>query len=117
MPQIERILQAAQKEPWAILPEKLEEISCFLARRANGPLPEEEVAAFKTAQAAPKPSRRTPGGVMVLPVRGTIMPRADWLMDFSGGTSLQALKQEVRKAAADPDIKAIVLDIDSPVGS
>jgi HK97 family phage major capsid protein len=55
--------------------------------------------------------------IAVLPITGTIFPKANLMMDFSGGTSVQDFTQKFRQAVASPDVKAIVLDIDSPGGS
>jgi signal peptide peptidase SppA len=52
--------------------------------------------------------------VVVLPVRGLILPKADaWF----GGVALDTLARALRQAAADAGVSAIVLDVDSPGGS
>ena len=61
----------------------------------------------------PKPPA---AGVLVLPVRGAIVPRGSWLSRALGWTALDGLRAQLRAAVADPGISAIVLDVDSPGG-
>jgi signal peptide peptidase SppA len=55
--------------------------------------------------------------VAVLPLQGTLVPRADIMTEYSGGTSLEKFKNFLRAALEDPNVAGIVLDIDSPGGS
>jgi len=57
------------------------------------------------------------GSVAVIPVYGLIMHRGSG-MDLSGpgGTSCESLSAQLRQAVNDPNVKAIVLDVDSPGG-
>lgn len=59
------------------------------------------------------------GDVMVLPVYGVISNRAYMVKNSSGpsGTSAEILSQLFNKALGDPNIKAIVLDVNSPGGT
>jgi signal peptide peptidase SppA len=72
--------------------------------------------------AAPDATRRStsdrPGGtVAMLPLTGIITPRGSLLsMLFGGGGGLQEFRDNFRAAVADPDVGAIVLDVDSPGG-
>ena len=60
---------------------------------------------------------RKQGSVAVIPVFGVITPRPS-ILEFYGLTiSTQTIGQRVRDAVADPDVKAIVLDVDSPGGA
>jgi len=109
------IIRAVQKTPWAILPEKLAEITAFLeSRAAGGELPEPKAGIYR--EKAPS-YRTTRKGTAVIPVFGTLAPRMNLLTEFSGGTSAEVLRAQVKKAAADPKVKSIVLDINSPGGS
>jgi ClpP class serine protease len=72
---------------------------------------------LRAAAPGPRMARRgSPGSVAVVPVRGYIGPRASWLTTYFGGTSLDALVAEVRRAVPDRHVEAVVLDVDSPVG-
>jgi len=56
-------------------------------------------------------------GVAVLKVFGPIFPRSDMFSDISGATNVQNLAFRFNEALTAPDVKAIVLDIDSPGGN
>ena len=64
------------------------------------------------------PGMEIHGGVAVVPVRGRLMIRPDIFESFfMGAADLAQITQEVRQAAENPDVSAIVLDIDSPGGT
>ena len=118
-------------EPLAILPAKLEAIL-----RAIGPRLTLDDAALQsliasgtpivvidpaTVQApaakGDKPYRLTPEGIAIIRIRGTLMKRFDYLMMASGCMSYAAIAEAAGAAMADPNVKGILLDIDSPGGS
>lgn len=68
-------------------------------------------AALAAAASAPSSAVR-PGGIAVIPIHGALMPRASWM-----GTGMDNLRQQLRTHAADSQVAAIVLDIDSPGGT
>jgi len=112
----ERIVSAAVSTPWAVHPDKLRVIESFLSRKARGEaIPEWEIVAAKQQQRKSGPT--PPGGVGIIPVYGTITQRADLMTEWSGGTSTDAVGQRIDELAADPNVKAIVLDVDSPGGT
>ena len=90
---------------WALLPERFAALS-------------EAVAAgrFEAAPASPRSSRSPGGSVAVIGVYGFIAPRASPMLSFFGGTGVDRLVADVRRAVADSSIAAIVLDVDSPGG-
>ncbi|WP_394540172.1 S49 family peptidase [Lysobacter enzymogenes] len=55
-------------------------------------------------------------GVAVIPIHGTLVQRTAGLDALSGLTSYQAIAQQFDAALADPAVRGIVLDIDSPGG-
>lgn len=70
------------------------------------------------AQAAVRGQPNQQGQVLVLPVVGIMRQRGGGLFEMLfGGASLESLGRALRGALANPDISAIVLDIDSPGGS
>ncbi len=104
------LIRFLNEYPMAIQPSKLAQIQAFLEfRLAGGPRVE-----FEAQQA---PSYQVAGAVAVLPIFGTIIPRADAFTDMSGGASLERAAARLRQALEDPAVGAIVLDIDSPGGS
>jgi signal peptide peptidase SppA len=56
------------------------------------------------------------GSVAVLPLFGTIFPRANMMTDVSGATSAERFGAQFSELMQDPNIDAIVLDVDSPGG-
>lgn len=60
---------------------------------------------------------RSGGGVAVVPLKGVLMPQMGGLFALLfGGGGLQAFQTQFSDAALDPDVQAIVMDIDSPGG-
>lgn len=110
----QRILQAVSETPWAILPGKLAVIRELLAIRAAGErLTDEEI---KAAIQGGAPRNVRGQSVLVLPLVGTIIPRADMLTESSGAVSIQRFQTMFRLALKNEEVDAIVLDVDSPGG-
>ena len=55
-------------------------------------------------------------GVAVIPIHGIITPRADVFTFLMGGTALELLARDLQAALDNPEVNAILLDIDSPGG-
>lgn len=106
------------EHPWALTRDWCALIAGILANRIAGDAPDE--AGIALAMQA-REGRTLPvasgGSVAVIPIKGVIAPRMNLFSNISGGTTFEGLGQEVRAAAADPNIKAIVLDVDSPGGN
>jgi capsid assembly protease len=110
------LLTHIQDRIWALLPSKLEELAMVVEARLSGG----EIA----AAAAPGRSGGRAGdaytvqdGVAVLPVYGLLEKRMNLLQSLSGGTSTEILGRDFRQALADPEVAAIVLDVESPGGA
>lgn len=112
---IDRVRRAVAQTPWAILPEKLEQICAFLSLRAEGHLSAAEIEA--AAGTRRQGEKIQSNGVAVLPVYGTIAQRMDWMSEMSGGTSTESLGKTFDRYMADAEIGTIVLDVDSPGGT
>lgn len=110
------VVRAVQETPWAILPERLATICELIAFRAQGGrLTEDEIA----ERVGDRASRRGPeqaGAIAVIPIYGVIVPRADLFTRISGGTSVEGFQEMFREALNDPQVSAILLDVDSPGG-
>lgn len=132
------VISEVASTPWAILPEKMAEIMAFLRLKVNGGevLPDDiaalkrpsgepvsyeidEAAVEATAQAvAPSGSSRSrAGSVAVLPLWGTISNRMGMMSEMSGGTSAERFSGWFRAALNDPNVRAIVIDVNSPGGT
>ncbi|MFC0140360.1 S49 family peptidase [Erwinia mallotivora] len=55
-------------------------------------------------------------GIAVIPVHGTLVQKLGSLRPYSGMTGYDGIRHAYLSALADPDVKAICLDIDSPGG-
>lgn len=113
----EHVLSFCLDHPWALTAPYRQIVATTIARRivGLGPDPAQiEIAAARRDQA---PAPRRGGNVAVIPVHGVIVPRAALLFEASGLVSLDSLLAQIRAAVADPEIRTIALDIDSPGGS
>ncbi|HSR50664.1 MAG TPA: S49 family peptidase, partial [Acidobacteriota bacterium] len=128
------IRMAVQRTPWAILPSKFAEIYHFLLAKAEDQQPDEQrirralaerdarererYAAFgvqaRNGNSLPFPVVR---GAAVIPILGTIIPRASLLAEMSGAISTERLRRNLRLADEDREIEEILLDIASPGGA
>jgi len=107
-----QVAEYIEETPWAILPSRLRQWVAALASEE----PDEQIRArFEGGQRAAVP---TGPGVGVIPIIGPISQRTTLLEALFGyGTSTQSIATQVRALVADPSVKAIVLDVDSPGGS
>lgn len=55
-------------------------------------------------------------GIAIIPVEGTLVHRLGRIDPYSGMTGYDGIAYKLQEAAADPEVKGIVLDIDSPGG-
>jgi signal peptide peptidase SppA len=101
---------------WATTEPMMHVIATVFARRLAGRMPDADLRA-QAASTTRRPVSSAPSAVAVLPIHGVIAPRMNLLSDVSGGTSYQALGAALASAVADPAVKSIVLDVDSPGGS
>lgn len=115
------VFDAFTRTPWAILPEKLTVLQEIVARHVAGEkLDPEEVQ--MVIHGAKRPADRKVKGanssnVAVLPLFGTIFPRANLMTEVSGATSAEIFGAKFDELIKDPEIGAIVLDVDSPGGN
>jgi signal peptide peptidase SppA len=54
--------------------------------------------------------------IAVIPIHGTLINRGAFIGAYSGVTSYEGVKFQLRHAGADPETRAVILDIDSPGG-
>lgn len=115
------VLQAFTEYPWAILPQKLAALEEIVYRHISGEkLTTEEVQA--RIHGATRPADRMVANVnsvqkvAILPLFGSIFPRANMMTDISGATSAERFGAQFDALVNDPEIGAIVLDVNSPGG-
>ena len=58
----------------------------------------------------------TPNGIAIVPIHGTLVKRAGAIEAASGLLSYAVVEEMILDAATDPEVKAILMDIDSPGG-
>lgn len=109
-----RILEAAQSAPWAMLPERVEEV-LQIAARENEATPE-VLEAYRSRAIAAADRMTIRDGVAILPVVGPLFRRANLFTEISGATSYDMLRRDLQIAIDDPAVRAIMLNVDSPGG-
>jgi signal peptide peptidase SppA len=105
--------------PWAIVPEKYNEIQEIYFTHLRG-----EKIDIKGIEArlGRKLENQEQGyeninGVGVVPINGVIAKKMNMFSEISGGASTQLVERDFRGAMNDTQVKAILLDIDSPGGA
>ncbi|MFG7490508.1 S49 family peptidase [Methylorubrum rhodesianum] len=116
---IDRVFAAACRQPLAILPSKVDEISAFLELRSKGVRFTRDEIQARVGPSRTGATATAPSSVAVIPIIGIISHRAPLINDMSsgGGTSTQQISVALRAALADPAVGSIVFDVDSPGGS
>ncbi len=109
------VLAFLNGSPWAVLPEKLDEIQALLSAHVNGQALPPRADPYAARREATRSTSR--GAIAIVPVYGVLVPRAGMMTDYSGATSAMAVGQAVTAAANDPNVGTIVLDMDSPGGN
>lgn len=113
---LSNIRRAFQNAAWTIHEPKLDAIAEVLSiRTSDAPLTADEIQ----ARIGDRPTRgaQTVGAIAVIPLAGTLYPKANLVTESSGGCSVEQFIAQVEAAANDPAISAIVLDTDSPGGA
>lgn len=106
--------------PWAIEPAKLREIQSIYAAHTRGEkidLAEVEARLQRPLANEQQEYVIRDGGVAVLPIEGVIAAKANLFTRISGGASAQMLQTQLESAVADPRVRSVILEIDSPGGS
>lgn len=104
---------------WAITPEMLEEIQMIYATHMRGEKIDIAGAEARLGREIKNERRylRIQDGIGHISLHGVMAKRANLFMDISGGVSTQIAASEFKEALADPEVKTILMDIDSPGGS
>lgn len=110
-----RVIAALRDEIWALTPAKLGELMEFVDALAMGA----NVPVDAAAPGGPDAGSYAviEDGVAVIGIEGVMTRRANMVNRASGGTSSQMIAQAIVRAAADQDVRGIILDVDSPGGS
>lgn len=119
---MQRFLRGLSQQAWAIEPAFADRALGVLEARLYGDRPDAEELEARLSRQRGQPDGGVAdrdGAVSVIPVRGVISQRASMIEDISpgAGTSAERIESQMRDAYASRDVKAIVLDIDSPGGA
>lgn len=108
-----RILTRLQAEPWAMRREEMSVLLDIAQRKNDTP----EAVAQKLGRPLDNTyAMEMRDGVAILPVSGPLFRYASWFTMVSGATSYDLLARDFAQAMADPNVKSILLNIDSPGG-
>jgi signal peptide peptidase SppA len=111
--------------PLAVTPQRLSVILAVIGDRvgveAAEPTGAPTTARLRADCGEDEPGTECPyeivdGGIAVLPVMGTFVKRASWMDAMSGLTSYERLQSQLAQAVADPAVRGILLQVDSPGG-
>lgn len=121
MNHLSNVLEFVTSTAWAMEPERHRQMMQILLRRADGVrLSDEdlEAATGRTEPATAAPLQ-VDKGVATIPIHGVIAHRAAAVGRISSrvGTSVEGIRADLQYALDNPDVQAIVLDVDSPGGS
>jgi len=108
-----RAWNKATSDPWAITESSLQTILEIAERENEKP---EAVAARLGKELQNTHTVTLRDGVAVIPVTGPLFRYANLFTAISGATSYEILAQDFTAALDNPDINAIILNIDSPGG-
>lgn len=106
-------MKLMQKTVWAITPEMLSTMISIAHQTNKSP---EAIAKEMGRDMKNTYAVSTRGGVAVIPVTGPLFRHANLLTAVCGATSYELLAQDFNKALDDPNISAILFDVDSPGG-
>lgn len=107
-----RAYDVALNQPWAMQQEALQTLLAVAAREGN-PEAVQVAAGQKLAQTRQVSVR---DGVALVPVLGPLFRRANLFTEISGATSVETLARDLNQAVGSSEVKAILLDVDSPGG-
>lgn len=123
-PNLAQIASRVLNRPLLLHPTKAELLLHVLQGRISidgataGPLPPDASRFLGTRTRADGSWRMNPAqnGVAVISIVGSLVNRGAWIGASSGLVSYEGIAAQLRDAAADPEVRSIMLDIDSPGG-
>lgn len=113
---LKNIIRAIYGATWAIQIEKMTAILDFVELRAEGARLTKQQIQASIGSARPKELQMR-GTIAIMPLFGVMAHRMGMLDDISGGTSTESFGKTFGELMDDPEVTAIILDVDSPGGS
>lgn len=109
-----RFFQSLADQVWAVQsPAVLRELAQIAQR--GGSI--EAVERWRSERADDARHVRVRNGVAIVPVMGPIFPRANLMTEISGATSIGVMARDLQQMVDRSDIRAIMLEFDSPGGA
>ena len=108
------------RAPWAILPDRLDEIQAVYATHLRGDkidIDAIEARLGKKLSNEPPAYELRSGGIGMLEINGAIAPKANLFTQISGGASAAALVRQIEAMGDNFSVKGAVIAWDSPGGS
>ena len=118
----EFLAQRLFNTPLAIIPGKAEVIMAALADRlgiasiSRARMDENYDDDFSSEGKNPRGGYDVVNGVAIVQVQGTLVQKLGCLRPYSGMTGYDGIRQNFLMAMSDPEVRAVMLDIDSPGG-
>lgn len=111
------LAEMVSAQPWAMLPDMLAVIGDLIRYQAErGTLTPEDIQEA-TGYAAVRANPSRAGNVAILPVYGVVSQRMNLMAQLFGGTSTEQYGAAFQQAVNDPNVRAIIMPVDSPGGS
>lgn len=105
-------------EPWAILPSKKTEIDSIYATHLRGDKIDLKALEARLGRSLGNQREyQVLDGKAIIPIEGVLSKRMSLLHDVSGGTSTEKMSAQFADALNDPQVREIVLQVDSPGGA
>jgi len=107
-------------DPWPIMPETHALLMRIVSDHADGSAhePGGRAATFIRGERVKGPSMEMrEGGIAVISLYGVIGGRVGEIERSSGVTDVMDLQRALRSAASNPDVRGVLLDVDSPGGA
>ena len=114
------MIDSANWSPWAIRPEYLESIindPKIWKRMDEAAGSDAAAAAVRAGRSSDDKPYRVHDGVAVIPISGPLSKRMSFFTWLLGGRTFAQIAAMIDEALQDPDVEAIVLDVDSPGGT
>lgn len=120
----EFLAQRLFNTPLAIHPAKAEVVMASLSdrlgisqiARSGASMMDDDEYGFAEPGNNPRSGYDLVGNVAVIPICGTLVQKLGTLRPYSGMTGYDGIRQNFMTAMADPNVKAVMLDISSPGG-
>ena len=103
-------------EYWGIADSYIPVIEDAMRMRAEGKLSVEALS-ITNKHIEPEIVKGEGGYIGVIPVRGLLMQRPNWLLGIVGGTSMEGFNSNLDDLLGNSGVKAIILNVDSGGGS